>query len=147
MYYIKKYIDYKSYILIINIAIPMILANISTPLLGLIDTSIIGKISIEQIGAIAIGSTLLSFLYFCFGFFRMGTTGLIAQAWGKKDNYDIENIIKNNLFLAIICGLICIPIFILLKDILINIFSDLSFIKSQVLNILRKLLLSSLHPL
>ena len=121
---IKEYIEFKNYKLIIHIAIPMILSNISTPLLGLMDTSIIGRVSIEQIGAIAIGSTLLSFLYFCFGFLRMGTTGLIAQAWGKKDYSRIENIIHNNLFLAIICGLICIPIFIIFIDFIIILFSD-----------------------
>ena len=82
MHYIKNYMDFKSYKLVISIAIPMIISNISTPLLGIIDTSIIGRISIEQIGAIAIGSSFLSFLYFCFSFFRMGTTGLIAQARG-----------------------------------------------------------------
>ena len=62
---LKTYNDIKLYKLIISIAIPMILSNISTPLLGLIDTSIIGQISIEQIGAIAIGSSILSFFYFC----------------------------------------------------------------------------------
>ena len=93
MKYKQTYNDIKLYKLIISIAIPMILSNISTPLLGLIDTSIIAHISIEQIGAIAIGSSILSFFYFCFGFFRMGTTGLIAQAYGEKDDKKIINII------------------------------------------------------
>ena len=84
MKYKQTYNYIKLYKLIISIAIPMILSNISTPLLGLIDTSIIGRINVEQIGAIAIGSSILSFFYFCFGFFRMGTTGLIAQAYGQK---------------------------------------------------------------
>ena len=120
----KTYNDIKLYKLIISIAIPMILSNISTPLLGLIDTSIIGRISIEQIGAIAIGSSILSFFYFCFGFFRMGTTGLIAQAYGKNDHTQITNIIKKNLFMALIFGLICIPSLFILKNILIHIFTD-----------------------
>ena len=67
MKYLNKSISIKNYILIINIAIPMIIANLSTPLLGLVDTAIVGRISIEQIGSIAIGSTILSFVYFCFG--------------------------------------------------------------------------------
>ena len=120
----KIYNDIKLYKLIISIAIPMILSNISTPLLGLIDTSIIGRISIEQIGAIAIGSTILSFIYFCFGFFRMGTTGLIAQAYGKNDYYQIKNIIKKNLFMAFIIGIFCIPSLLILKNILILIFTN-----------------------
>ena len=55
MNYKKQYSDLKNYRLIISIAIPMILSNISTPLLGFIDTAIIGRISVQQIGAIAIG--------------------------------------------------------------------------------------------
>jgi len=114
----------------------MILSNISTPLLGLIDTSIIGRISIEQIGAIAIGSSILSFFYFCFGFFRMGTTGLIAQAYGQKNDKKIINIIKKNLLLAMLFGLLCIPAILFLKNILIIIFTDneniLTFTKSYI---------------
>ena len=120
----RIYNDLKLYKLIISIAVPMILSNISIPLLGIIDTSIIGRISIEQIGAIAIGSSILSFFYFCFGFFRMGTTSLIAQAYGKKDCKQITNIIKKNLFLALIFGLLCIPCLLILKNILILIFTD-----------------------
>ena len=60
MHNIKEYTNFKDYKLIIAIAIPMIISNISTPILGIVDTSIIGRISIEQIGAIAIGSSLLS---------------------------------------------------------------------------------------
>ena len=97
MHNIKEYINFKNYKLIIAIAFPMIISNISTPILGIVDTSIIGRISIEQIGAIAIGSSLLSFVYFCFSFFRMGTTGLIAQAWGINDINNIYRILKLSL--------------------------------------------------
>ena len=136
MKYKQTYNYIKLYKLIISIAIPMILSNISTPLLGLIDTSIIGRISVEQIGAIAIGSSILSFFYFCFGFFRMGTTGLVAQAYGQKDDKKIINIIKKNLLLAMLFGLLCIPAILFLKNILIIIFTDneniLTFTKSYI---------------
>jgi multidrug resistance protein, MATE family len=132
MHYIKEYTDYKYYKLIIIIAIPMIISNISTPLLGIIDTSIIGRISIDQIAAIAIGSTLLSFIYFCFSFFRMGTTGLIAQAWGIQDLQSIHNIIRSNIYLAILCGIFCIIFIFLLKDALLTLFSTNSSIHSYV---------------
>ena len=128
MHYIKNYIDFKSYKLVISIAIPMIISNISTPLLGIIDTSIIGRISIEQIGAIAIGSSFLSFLYFCFSFFRMGTTGLIAQARGINDINAIHSIIKSNFFLAFLISIICIPVIFLLKDFLLSIYTSDSLI-------------------
>ena len=128
MHYIRDYIDFKNYKLVISIAIPMIISNISTPLLGIIDTSIIGRISIEQIGAIAIGSSFLSFLYFCFSFFRMGTTGLIAQAWGANNINAIHSVIKSNFFLAILVSILCIPLIFLLKDFLLSIYTSDSLI-------------------
>ena len=123
MHNIKEYTNFKYYKLIIAIAIPMIISNISTPILGIVDTSIIGRISIEQIGAIAIGSSLLSFVYFCFSFFRMGTTGLIAQAWGINDINNIYRILKSNMFIAFLCSLICIPLILIFKNFLLNIYT------------------------
>ena len=123
MHNIKEYTNLKYYKLIIAIAIPMIISNISTPILGIVDTSIIGRISIEQIGAIAIGSSLLSFVYFCFSFFRMGTTGLIAQAWGINDINNIYRILKSNMFIAFLCSLICIPLILIFKNFLLDIYT------------------------
>ena len=123
MHNIKEYTNFKYYKLIIAIAIPMIISNISTPILGIVDTSIIGRISIEQIGAIAIGSSLLSFVYFCFSFFRMGTTGLIAQAWGINDINNIYRILKSNMFIAFLCSLICIPLILIFKNFLLDIYT------------------------
>ena len=123
MHNIKEYINFKNYKLIIAIAIPMIISNISIPILGIVDTSIIGRISIEQIGAIAIGSSLLSFVYFCFSFFRMGTTGLIAQAWGINDINNIYRILKSNMFIAFLCSLICIPLILIFKNFLLDIYT------------------------
>ena len=123
MHNIKEYTNFKYYKLIIAIAIPMIISNISTPILGIVDTSIIGRISIEQIGAIAIGSSLLSFVYFCFSFFRMGTTGLIAQAWGINDINNIYRILKSNIFIAFLCSLICIPLILIFKNFLLDIYT------------------------
>ena len=123
MHNIKEYTNFKYYKLIIAIAIPMIISNISTPILGIVDTSIIGRISIEQIGAIAIGSSLLSFVYFCFSFFRMGTTGLIAQARGINDINNIYRILKSNMFIAFLCSLICIPLILIFKNFLLDIYT------------------------
>ena len=123
MHNIKEYTNFKDYKLIIAIAIPMIISNISTPILGIVDTSIIGRISIEHIGAIAIGSSLLSFVYFCFSFFRMGTTGLIAQAWGINDINNIYRILKSNMLIAFLCSLICIPLILIFKNFLLDIYT------------------------
>jgi MATE family multidrug resistance protein len=66
-----------------QIAWPAILSNISVPLLGIVDTAILGHLdSTRYLGAVAIGASILSFLYWGFGFLRMGTTGLVARAAG-----------------------------------------------------------------
>ncbi len=70
-----------------QIAWPAILSNISVPLLGLVDTAILGHLdSTRYLGAVAIGASILSFLYWGFGFLRMGTTGLVARAVGAGDS-------------------------------------------------------------
>ena len=66
---------------ILRLAIPSILANITIPLVGMVDVAIIGHISnASAIGGIAIGTMLFDLLYWNFGFLRIGTSGLTAQA-------------------------------------------------------------------
>ena len=70
-----------------RIAAPMILSNISVPLLGMVDTGVTGHLeSSVYLGAVAIGSTIFAFLYFGMNFLRMGTTGIAAQSYGAEDN-------------------------------------------------------------
>ena len=70
---------------ILRLAIPSILANITIPLVGIVDTAIVGHISdASAIGGIAIGTMLFDLLYWNFGFLRVGTSGLTAQAYGAK---------------------------------------------------------------
>ena len=69
---------------ILRLAIPSILANITIPLVGIVDTAIVGHLSdAAAIGGIAIGTMLFDLLYWNFGFLRVGTSGLTAQAYGK----------------------------------------------------------------
>jgi MATE family multidrug resistance protein len=76
---------------VLQIAWPIILSNLSTPLLGLVDTAVIGNLGDPAlIGAIAIGGMIFSFLYWGFGFLRMGTTGLVAQAAGAGDETEVK---------------------------------------------------------
>lgn len=71
---------------ILNIAVPAIISNITVPLLGLVDVTIVGHLgSAAFIGAIAVGGLLFNILYWNFGFLRMGTSGLTSQAYGRKD--------------------------------------------------------------
>ena len=71
---------------IIQLAIPSIDSNITVPLLGLVDVAIVGHLgSASYIGAIAVGGMLFNMIYWIFGFLRMGTSGMTAQAYGKRD--------------------------------------------------------------
>lgn len=85
-----------------SIAWPAILSNISIPLLGLVDAAILGHLgSTQYLGAVAIGGALLSFLYWGFGFLRMGTTGLVAKAMGAENVSDANIVLGQSSILAL----------------------------------------------
>ena len=72
-----------------RIAAPMILSNVTVPLLGLVDTAVMGHLeSPRYLGAVAVGATIFSIIFMGLNFLRMGTTGLIAQAKGREDEED-----------------------------------------------------------
>ena len=72
-----------------RLAIPNILANLTIPLLGAVDTAVIGRLGAAEIGAVAVGATVFSFLYWSFSFLRMGTAGLAAQAYGAGERAEL----------------------------------------------------------
>lgn len=84
---------------------PVIVANASVPLLGLIDTAVIGRTgSAAALGALAVSNLVFSFVFWAFGFFRMSTTGFIAQARGKGDIAEAQAVWTRSLVLALLCG-------------------------------------------
>ncbi len=84
---------------------PMILASLSTPLLGIVDTAILGHLPDPRyLGAVAVGSTLIHFLFWVFGFLRMGTTGFAAHACGADDGDELRLILARALLLAATLG-------------------------------------------
>jgi len=89
-----------------RIAWPIILANSTVPLLGLVDTAVIGNTgSSVDLGAIALGALIFHFLYWSFGFLRMGTTGFTAQADGAEDPAEVRAILGRALLIALASGL------------------------------------------
>jgi len=71
---------------ILKLAIPNIVSNITIPLLGIVDLALLGHLESDiYIGAIALGGMIFNFLYWGFGFLRMGTSGLTAQAYGERN--------------------------------------------------------------
>ena len=75
---------------VLTIAIPMILSNATVPLVGIADVAVVGQLNDPAlIGGVSLGSTVFAFLFWAFGFLRMGTTGLTAQAAGAGDRTEI----------------------------------------------------------
>lgn len=69
---------------VIGLAVPIVISNVTVPLIGLVDTAVMGHMpDASYIGAVALGALVFSFVYWGFGFLRMGTTGLTAQAFGR----------------------------------------------------------------
>lgn len=92
---------------IIAIALPAIISNITTPLLAMIDVAIVGHIgSASYIAAIALGSSMFNMLYWLFGFLRMGSSGITAQAYGAKDSRSTSATLFRALLVGLIAGLI-----------------------------------------
>lgn len=94
---------------ILWLAIPSIVSNITVPLLGLVDVAIMGHIGDARfIGAIAVGSMIFNVMYWLFGFLRMGTSGLTAQAYGREDRAEMALILRQSLMVALGIGMLII---------------------------------------
>lgn len=92
---------------ILRLAIPSILANITIPLVGIVDTAIVGHLSdASAIGGIAIGTMLFDLLYWNFGFLRIGTSGLTAQAYGAGRQDECRKILTQSLTIALAATLL-----------------------------------------
>lgn len=96
------------------LAAPMMLSNISVPLVALVDSTVIGHLPhAHQLGAVAIGASLFSLLAWAFGFLRMGATGFAAQAAGRGDGDSLRQVLVQGLLLAVgfaaLLGVLAIP--------------------------------------
>ncbi len=90
---------------VLTIALPIIISNLSTPLLGLADTAVMGRMGDPKyIGAIALGALIFTMVYWTFGFLRMGTTGLTSQAEGAGDGEEIRASLGRALLISAAIG-------------------------------------------
>lgn len=87
---------------ILRLAIPNVLSNISIPLLSTVDTALMGRLSELHLGAVGIGAMIFNILYWNLGFLRMGTTGITAQAYGKKEVAEIIHTLGRAMLLVIL---------------------------------------------
>lgn len=86
---------------IVHLAWPIVLAGASVPLLGLVDTAVIGNTgSVADLGAIGLGALIFNFVFWTFGFLRMGTTGFTAQAAGRGDSAEVRATLARALLVA-----------------------------------------------
>ena len=102
------------------ISLPAIIANIAEPLLGLLDTGIAGHLGAPQfIGAVAVGAMMMNVLYWNFGFLRMGTSGLTAQAYGSGSHQAQVDILQRSSAIALIVGFALVAIQVPLRWLLL----------------------------
>ncbi|MDG1970926.1 MAG: MATE family efflux transporter [Paracoccaceae bacterium] len=101
---------------VLKIALPIVLSNATVPILGAVDTGVVGQMGLAApIGAVGLGAIILAFVYWIFGFLRMGTAGLTAQALGAKEDREVTALLIRGLMIASVAGLVYIilqiPIF------------------------------------
>ena len=96
---------------ILKLSIPIFFANLAIPMVGIIDTGLMGNLgNLSYLSATSVAANLFSMIFWSFGFLRMGTVGLVSQAYGKGDYSEIFNIILKNLVFVLVISLIIISL-------------------------------------
>lgn len=92
---------------ILNLAVPNVISNLSVPLLGVVDTALVGHLDeVYYLGALAVGGMIFNFLFWGFGFLRMGTTGLTAQEYGSRNRKGIMMMLARVQLVALVIGIL-----------------------------------------
>ena len=91
---------------VLGVAIPIVLANATIPILGAVATAVVGQLGLAApIGAVGIGAIIITAIYWLFGFLRMGTTGLTAQAIGSGDKPETSALLVRGVIIGLVAGL------------------------------------------
>ena len=111
---------------ILKLSIPIFFANLAIPFVGIIDTGLMGNLgNLSYLSATSVAANLFSMIFWSFGFLRMGTVGLVSQAYGRKDYSEIFNIVLRNLIFILTIFIILISLQNYIFRLSLNIF-DLS---------------------
>lgn len=103
----SAFLNLASHQKIFAIALPMMLSNISVPLLGLVDTAVIGHLPESYyLAGVAVGSMVVTLLFWMLVFLRMSTTGLVAQAVGANDQKQVLRLLMQSIFIALILAML-----------------------------------------
>src|SRR6186997_1417581 len=96
---------------VLAIAVPIMLSNVTEPLIGVVNTAVIGQLpQAYYIGAITVGAMIFNFIFWGFGFLRLGTGGLSAQATGAGDKPELVAVLLRALVIAVVCGVAIIAL-------------------------------------
>ncbi len=94
---------------VMMIAWPIVLSNLTLPIVGAVDTAVVGHLDDARwIGGVALGTLIFNYIYWGFGFLRMGTTGFVAQAFGAKDRPEVRATLGRAILLSVLFGLGCV---------------------------------------
>ena len=116
------------------LSVPIFFSNLAIPLVGLVDTSLMGNLGQTKfLAATSIATTVITLIIWSFGFLRMGTVGMVSQLYGKSDYREIVRTITRNLLIALILAFILI----LLKSYIIDLI-NFFFITSNETKLLIK---------
>jgi MATE family multidrug resistance protein len=108
---------------ILKLSIPIFFANLAIPMVGIIDTGLMGNLgNLSYLSATSVAANLFSMIFWSFGFLRMGTVGLVSQAYGNKDYSEVFSIILRNLIFVLVISLIIISLQSYIYKLSLNIF-------------------------
>lgn len=94
-----------------RLAVPLILSNLTVPMLGMVDTAVVGRLEgAHHLGAVALGAAVVSLVVGLFGFLRMGTSGFTAQAFGAEQPIESKAILVRSAFLALTIGVTIVAV-------------------------------------
>jgi len=125
-----RFINHKK---ILRLAFPIILANASAPILGLVDTTAIGQTGVAaDLGAVALATLVFSFVYWGFGFLRMGTTGFISQAHGANDREEVLAVLYRVVLLGLGIGVLLILLQVFIGNLAVWLMSASEEVKGLV---------------
>ena len=109
---------------ILKLSIPIFFANLAIPMVGIIDTALMGNLgNLSYLSATSVAANLFSMLFWSFGFLRMGTVGMVSQAHGKSDYKEILNIILRNLLFVLIISFAIIVLQYFILKLSLNVFN------------------------
>ena len=108
---------------ILKLSIPIFFANLAIPLVGIIDTALMGNLgNLSYLSATSVAANLFSMIFWSFGFLRMGTVGMVSQALGQNNYKEILNIILRNLFFVLIISILIISLQYFILNLSLKIF-------------------------